>query len=326
VAAAYAWWCAWRVYPRLRDGAGDVRAELRRLLGFGGWYTVANAGVLLAGWSDRYVLGAFFAPRAVGFYSLAQQMQLVMSSLFTEASEVLFPAVSHRHGMGEESAARRLSLLAGWTSTSVFGPVAVSVALVGGDFLWLWISPEAAHEATVVLRLLCASSVVALAVVAPVFFALGTGRAYWQAPFSLTAGVAALVVSLLLVPSLGLRAVGIGVLTGAIVRWALFIPLWRTLFREDVRGRDFLLQVCAPPLASLALLGALLPIHDALPHWRSWPALLLEAVVAFAVASALQFAIGEALPGGPGRRRDVVSSFRPVAERAWRLLRGTEQR
>jgi hypothetical protein len=40
------------------------------------------------------------------------------------------------------------------------------------------------------------------------------------------------------------------------------------------------------------------------------------------VAAAVQIVIGELLPGGRERRRDVVASFRPVAARAYALLRG----
>jgi O-antigen/teichoic acid export membrane protein len=326
VAAGWASWRAARILPRLRSPPVSAPSELHRLLGFGGWYTVANIGVMLATWGDRYVLGAFFAPRTVGFYSLAQQMQQLMGSLFTEAGDVLFPAVSLRHGMGEIPSARRLALLAGWLLTTAFGPVAITVGALGGDFLHLWISPAAAQEAAGVLRLLCAASIVGLAAVAPVFFALGTGRSYWQAPFSLISGLSSVALSLALVPSLGLRGVGIGLLAGATIRWALFVPLWRSLFRPDVSVRDFLLHVCAPPLVSLALLAALVPAHDAVGHARGWLALTLEGAGVLALVSAVQLAVGEALPGGSERRRDVVGSFRPVLARAYALLRGGQPR
>jgi O-antigen/teichoic acid export membrane protein len=325
-AAAFAAWRAARLLPRRALSPAWDKAESRRLLGFGGWYTVANTGVILATWSDRYVLGTFLLPRAVGFYALAQQMQQLIGSLFSEAGDVLFPAVSMRHGMGEISFARRLALLAGWLLTTAFGPVAITVAVLGGDFLRLWISPVAGQEAAGVLRLLCAATIVALAAVAPVFFALGTGHSRWQAPFSLTAGVSALVVSIALVPTLGLKGVGIGLLAGASVRWALFVPLWRSLFRVDVRARDFFLHVCAPPLVSLALLAAFAHAHDAFPHASGWVVFFLEVIVLFSVAAVLQIAAGEVLPGGPRRRRDVVDSFKPVAVRAWRLFRSRNER
>jgi O-antigen/teichoic acid export membrane protein len=326
LAASFAWWRAARLIPRSGLALRWDGPELRRLLGFGGWYTVANTGVLLASWSDRYILGAWFAPRTVGFYSLAQQLQQLIGTTFTEAGDVLFPAVSLRHGMGEVSAARRLALLAGWLLTSVFGPVAITVGVLGGDFLQLWISPAAAQEAGGVLRLLCATSIVALAAVAPVFFALGTGRSYWQAPFSLTSGILSLVVSIALVPSMGIKGVGVGLFAGAALRWLLFVPLWRSLFRSGVSVRDFFLHVCAPPLLSLLLLGALAYLHDSVPHVPGWLVLFAEGAAVLAVAGAAQIGIGELLPGGGERRRDVVGSFRPVVVRAYSLLRGGASR
>lgn len=321
IAALFAFHRAAVVLPGIRQRPRWDAVETRRLLGFGVWQVTASVGVLLANWADRWILGGYFAPRVVGFYSLAHTLQQQAYSIFIEASDVLFPAVSHRHGMGQLSAARRLALLAGWLLTTAFGPAAISLGLVGGDFLRLWISPEAAHEATPVLRLLCAAGIAALPAVAPVTFAMGIGRSHWQAPFSWMAAVAAVGTSLALVPTLGLAGVGIGLLAGAIARWALLVVLWRSVFREDVSGRDFALCVWAPPVVSLALLAALVPLHDSVQHTPGWIALFGEATLVFSGVALLQVGLGEVLPGGRARRRNVVESFRPVAVRALDLLR-----
>lgn len=320
-AAAFAYARASAVLPGLRRRPSLDVAELRGLLSFGAWQTMANVGVLLANWSDRYILGAYFAPRAVGFYSLAQLLQQQLHAVFSEGSDVLFPAISHRQGMGDVAAARRLSLLAGWALTTAFGAAAVSLGVLGGDFLWLWVSPEAASEATPVLRLLCATGVAGLAAVAPVTYAMGTGRSYWQAPFSAVVGVASVITGIALVPTMGLRGVGIGLLAGAVARWGLLALLWRALFREDVTWRDFAVQVWAPPLASLVLLTGLLHLHDAVPHVPGWPGLLAETAIIVPTIALLQIGLGELTPGGRSRRRDVVASFRPVLERGLALLR-----
>ena len=110
------------------------------------------------------------------------------------------------------------------------------------------------------------------------------------------------------------------------MRWVLFVPLWHSLFRPDVRAREFFLHVCAPPLVSLVLLGTLASGHDAIAHAPGWIPFMLEGFAVLAVVSAVQLAVGEALPGGRERRRDVARSFRPVAIRAWELLRGREPR
>ncbi len=324
VAAAFAASRAAKLVPGIRVAPWDP-GELGRLLRFGLWQATANVGVVLANWSDRFVLGGFVVPRVVGFYALAQALQQQVYAVFIEASDVLFPAVSHRQGTGEISAARRLALLAGWLLTTAFGPAAIALGVLGGDFLRLWISVEAAEQATTVLRLLCATAIAGLAAVAPVSYALGMGRSYWQAPFSIVVGIASLGTSLALVPNLGIRGVGIGLLSGALVRWGLLPFLWRSLF-EDVTAREFFVNVLAPPLASLALLTGLSRVHDAVPHHPGWLAFLVETIAFVLLVAGLQVAIGEILPGGRHRRREVVGSFRPILDRALSLFGARGQR
>lgn len=312
VAAAFAWHRVRTVFPRFPGRLRWEGAELRRLLGFGSWQTTANVGVLLATWSDRYVLGAFFTPRIVGFYSLAQSLYQQLYSVFFDAGDVLLPAVSHRQGMGELSAARRLALLAGWTLTTAFGPAAVTLAVVGQDFVRLWISSEAADASALVLRLLCAGAIAGMAGVAPILFAMGSGRPHLPAPFTVVVGLVSAGMTLVLAPRMGLPGVGVAFLTANAVRWVFLLVLGRALFREDVSPGTFFLHVFAPPLLSLASLASLVMLHDALPHSPGWGGLALEVIGVFLAAAVLQVAAGEALPGGRARRRDVVESFRPV--------------
>jgi O-antigen/teichoic acid export membrane protein len=326
VAAAFAWHRVRRVFPRFPGGLRWEGAELRRLLAFGSWQTTANVGVLLATWSDRYVLGAFFAPRVVGFYSLAQSLYQQLYSVFFDAGDVLFPAVSHRQGMGELSSARRLALLAGWALTSAFGPAAVTLAVLGGDFVHVWISPEAADASRLVLRLLCAGAIASMAGVAPILFAMGTGRPQLPAPFTVVVGLVSAGISLVLVPRIGLAGIGIAFLAANAVRWGFLLVLGHALFREDVSPREFFLHVFAPPLVSLGSLASLVALHDASTHTPGWGRFALEVVAVFLAAAALQVVAGEALPGGAARRRDVVGSFRPIVATFLARVRGSAPR
>jgi O-antigen/teichoic acid export membrane protein len=209
--------------------------------------------------------------------------------------------------------------------TSAFGPVAVTLAIVGGDFLGLWISPEAAREATSVLRLLCAAGIGGLAGVAPIFFAMGTGRSHWQAPFSLVVGLVLTAGSVALVPHFGLRGIGLAFALAVAVRCGLVMLLWRALFRPDVSAVSFAIHIFAPASGALALLVAGVMAHDAIHHSPGWLALVVEGAAVFVTAALLQFGFGEALPNGRTRRRSVVESFRPVVVRAIERARGFER-
>lgn len=131
---------------------------------------------------------------------------------------------------------------------------------------------------------------------------------------------------MLLVPRMGLPGIGVAFLAANAVRWGFLLVLGRALFREDVSPGTFFLHVFAPPLLSLASLVSFVMMHDAIPHSAGWAGLTLEVAAVFLAAAALQLAVGEALPGGSARRRDVVGSFQPVVATFFARMRGLERR
>lgn len=292
---------------------GDARA-LRRSFSMGGWQSISSVGALLSGWSDRYVLGAVFLPATLGFYAVVQSLYSQLYGAFTELSEVLYPAVSHREGSGDLATARRLTLLAAWTITTAYGVCAAVLATVGPDFLHLWISPEVAREAGPTLRLLCVGGIIGMAAIPPFHYVLGLGRTRWHAASSILIGTIVLGSAVLLVPRMGLAGVGLGLIAGVLARWGFVAGIARVHFRDEPFGA-FALHVFAPPITSVLLLGAGVLAHDALAPPRTWIGLVAETIVAFAAIGLAQVAAGELLPGGPQRRRDVVSSIWAVVRR-----------
>jgi O-antigen/teichoic acid export membrane protein len=306
----------------LPEAAGPPRVDstsLRRMLGFWRWEVVGVAGGLLGGWSDRYILGAFLGPVTVGFYVVANILQTQLYALFLEAGEVLFPAVSHLEGRGELTAARRLALLVGWTLTSTYGAAAAVLAIIGGDFIHLWVSAEAAQAVTPTLRILCVSSILALTAVAPLYYTLGIGRTRWGAASGVLIGVTVVIVGLVLIPRFGLLGVGFGLLAGTFMRCFIVLLVWRVHFRHEVGVGPFAAQTWAPAAVAIATIAALSSVHDALRITPGWPAMIGEAIVFLLLAAGIQLAVAASLPGGRQRLRDVVGSFRPILA----SLRGT---
>ena len=302
----------------LPEGAGPPRLErtaLRRAVSFWRWEVVGVAGGLLTAWADRYLLGAYQGPATVGFYAVALVLHTHLCAAFVEMAEVLFPTVSHLEGAGDLPGARRLTVLVAWSLGSAFGVCAVVLAVVGGDFLRLWISPETAAAATLTLRLLCVSGIVAMSAVAPLYYSLGVGRTRWDATAGVLHGVTVLAFGLVLVPRYGILGVGYGLIGAAALRCLLVYFLWRAHFRAEYSLGRFAAHVWAPGAVSIAALVALAHAHDLLGRTPTWGWLVVEAVVTLAVAAAIQLAGSELLPGGRERRRDVVASFRPIVQR-----------
>lgn len=301
-----------KLLPELRRRPRWDRASFEHAMSFGSWHALAVGGNLLSSWSDRYVLGARFAPSAIGFYAVAHSLYFQLYTAFYELGEVLFPAVSHSHGAGDLGHARRLSLLVGWTITTAFGVAAATLAVLGGDFLRLWISPEAESTATALLRLLCVAGALSTAALAPSFYLLGVGRTRWHATSTLLSGAAALAVALALPARTGIEAVAWGLVAGGGVRLALTGFVWRAHFAPEITLREFAMHLWAPPIASVVLIALVPPAHDAIVHARSWIGLLGEIAITAIVVGSLQLAAGELLPGGGARRTAVIRSFAPL--------------
>jgi O-antigen/teichoic acid export membrane protein len=305
-------WAAMRLLPESAGLAWPHQDALRRSASFWRWEVVGVAGTLVTGWADRYILGAYFGPALVGYYAVASVLQAQLYGAFLEMGEVLFPTVSRLEGEGDLRSARRLSLLVGWTLAMGFGICAVVLAVIGGDFLRLWVSPEAAAAVTHTLRLLCVASILSITAIAPLYYTVGLGRIRWDAAAGVLLGATVVTLGLLLIPRYGLEGVGWGLIGGALVRCVLVLFIWRAHFRGQVDLAAFAAHAWAPALVSIALLLGLSSLHDLVAPRVSWPGLVVEGASTLGLAAAVQLGISELFPGGRSRRRDVAGSFRPV--------------
>lgn len=284
----------------------------RRCLTFGSWQAAAAVGGLVGGWSDRYILGARLSTAAVGVYAIAFSIYSAAYGAFHEMGEVLFPAVSQKQGAGHLSEARRTSLQAGWALSTVFAVTSATIATVGGDFISLWVSPEAARLGGPVLRLLSVAGILGLAITGPFFLCLGIGKVRLVALTSLAAGATVLGLCVALLPDAGLNGVGWAIIGGVAVQWLLLLKIARSMYAPDVRLGEFALHIFAPCWVGVAVLLSLAKLHDLLARPPSWPGLVVETVLFALLAAALQAAANEALPGGRQRRMLLRSLLVPL--------------
>lgn len=284
----------------------------RRGLTFGSWQAVAAAGGLVAGWSDRYIAGSLLSTAAVGVYAIAFSIYSAAYGAFHDMGEVLFPAASQNQGAGNLSEARRTSVQAGWALSTVFAVTASAIAAVGGDFISLWVSPEAAGMGGPVLRLLIVAGTLGVAITGPFFLCLGIGRVRPVALTSLASAAAVLGLGMALVPRLGLNGVAWAIIGGVAVQWVLLLNIARSVYAPEVRLGEFVLYIFTPSCVGVAVLCSVVELHDWLAGPPSWPGLFLETFLSAALAAALQAVANEALPGGRQRRMLFRSLLVPL--------------
>jgi O-antigen/teichoic acid export membrane protein len=309
-----------RLLPRLAILPSWDVESFRASMSFGAGQALAVAGNLIVAWSDRYVLGTRLAPVVIGSYAVAQTVYTHLYGAFYELGEMVFPAVSHRHGAGALGSARSLALLVGWTVTTGFGVVAVTIGVGARGLLQVWLSPEVSSVAAGVLRLLLAGGLFVVASLGPAFFVLGIGRTRLHALSTLLGGGVGVVTALLLLPTTGVEAVGWGLVSGGAARTLMTLLIWWVHFREEMGMGFFVAHAVMPPLIAAGLLAGLASLRDLMPPAGSWGTLLPELVATLLAVAGLQLAVDALVPGARQRRSSVVASVGGSFPRVARFL------
>ena len=123
-----------KAVPALRPNIGS-RSEIKAMLSFGGWTTVANViGPLMVYW-DRFAIGAIIGSAAVAIYvvpfNLVWQILIVPTSL----ASALFPRLAQEN----PSDAQRTSAQSIGAVAFFMTPAAILAVAVAPAFLMLWV-------------------------------------------------------------------------------------------------------------------------------------------------------------------------------------------
>lgn len=217
--------------PWLRPTPAAVsRRALRRLVGLGVQYLVAQLAGIGIFQSQPIIVTHVLGPKAVGIFSIAQRI-LTLPLMFVQLLVgPLMPAYGEARARGDWVwilATLRRSLL---YSVAIVVGVVVPLALVSQRLIRLWVGPELAPTTALVAAL--AGYVALAALVTPLSVLLyGIERVHGQARIAVINAVVTVLGTLWLTPRLGLPgtalAMGIGMLgvQGSLqlleLRWAL---------------------------------------------------------------------------------------------------------
>ena len=301
--AALAWIVLARgLLPGIAMAPSIDREAWGRAFRFGGWQALAQLGTLLANQVERFLLGIFLTPAAVGLYNVAQGLEQKIYSAVYKMSEVLFPLFST---LQSETPERRVGLLlrASWLLTALAVTLLAPLLPLAAPLLTTWIG-DSAVGAVPVLQALALAGILGCASNASFFFLLGSGETRGMAFLAGVTGLVTVVAALLLLPRYGLAVAGLSQAIAMVAQQAILTI--RLL--PGVLGRRL---AVGPALAAMysPVLGGLLVAFAAASlgatHLRGWTA-LAGAYLGLAAASALVIAgVGAMLPGADERRRDL---------------------
>lgn len=201
-----------RRYPRVRISLRDFnRTALRRIFSFSLYVLLLGAGTRLSFETDALVIGGVLGVSAIPAYAIANSLIVYLIDFIVGIAAVVSPMATTLVSSGRSTELKELYLK--WSKAALSLTIAAGAFLMvlGPRFIGWWIGPEYEETSGPVLQILMLSSFVFLparGVAWPIL--TGLGEVKIPAFAFLAAGVANLVLSLLLARPFGLVGVAIG--------------------------------------------------------------------------------------------------------------------
>jgi O-antigen/teichoic acid export membrane protein len=285
LAALVAYWIlAHRAVAGLRASPFRARrAELNRLVRFGGGVFSLRLVSTVYNQMDRAIVGIALGPRSVGLYEIANKINLSAATIASVSVSAVVPAAA---SLRREAALLRDMFVRGSCyATAASLPFAVAAFVFAKPLLLSWIGPSAAPAVTAA-RLFVAYEAMQVVNNVGSTMLYGLGRIRFPLIVNIAATLLNLVLSIALVQPLGFSGVIVGTLLANGLAWPLF--LWYYLRVFDCPLRSWLRRVVGPNLPGLVLqVGVSLVLYVAVgQHTRS----LVVAILLFGLSVAVSLA------------------------------------
>lgn len=235
-------------FPAVRVDLGLFdRAMVKAIFGFSAFVLLLNVASQLTFQSDAAVIGWLIGIDQIPYYAIGNSLVVNLMQFVLAIAGVVMPAAARFSAAGEYGELREIFLKWSKVAMSLTLLAGVFLIVAGPDFVAWWIGPSFREPTGRVLRILMWSSLVFLparGVALPML--MGIGRAKWPAITFLVAGVANVLLSVLLAKRYGLDGVAFGTALPNVVSAVVIVMLaCRAL---DVPLREYVGHVMLRPL------------------------------------------------------------------------------
>jgi O-antigen/teichoic acid export membrane protein len=308
------WWTR-RIAPELKFGWRYAnRTSVRRITSFSASLFAMQCGGRLQTKSDELVIAIFRPVDAITPYVLSRKLGEVAQLGAVQFLNVLMPLASELDARGDRRQLRALYIAASRVTLGITAPVAVVLMLLGGQVLAWWVGSAYARHADLV-AMLAASSLIGISQWPAAAILQGMSRHGVLAAASLGAGVANIVLSVLLLPVFGLLGVALGTfIPTTIGSLCVILPVSARIVDVPIRVvlRDVWIPGLLPGLAAAGVLW---------PSWHAPGSISLASLVGWTLLSAIVYAAAYLSMPATGMERQflsemVGSGFRRLRPRA----------
>jgi O-antigen/teichoic acid export membrane protein len=234
-----------------------------RLVRLSGWIAVGEASGFAIYRMDPVVVASVVSVPATGVYSVGQRLALGVDGLIRPTLTGFFPYAS-RLAASEDRGSMRAAMLTGTRLTlAVAGPVCLTVMILAGPMIHIWVGGGFASAAPVTVFLVAGIAIAAVA--RPGFHMLqAAGRQHATAKMSAFEAILNLSLSITLGLTFGLIGVAAATfIATTVTRVFLIVPYMCREF--GVSGRMFLGGVARahlPPIAATLAVGWLIRLEE----------------------------------------------------------------
>jgi O-antigen/teichoic acid export membrane protein len=249
-------WVARRVAPDLRiRWRGASLARMRVIASFSSSLFAIEAAGRLQTRTDEFVIALFRPLTAVTPYALARKLGEAAQLVAVQFLKVMMPLASELHAADQEPELRKLYIVASRVALGVATAAAVMLTVFSDAILTLWVGAEYAQYAPLVM-LLAIANLIGTSQWPAVEILLGIARHRVVAVTSLAAGIANVVLSVVLLPIFGLVGVALGTLIPtAIASLCVVMPFAMRMLGVSLGAavREIWMPALLPAMAAAAV-------------------------------------------------------------------------
>ncbi len=287
---------------RISASVADVKAILRSGSAI---FALQIAQVMSRQQTDRVVLGVFLGPAAVALYEIAAKLNSLISTFIGLTVSAVLPVAAELNAGEQHGALRSLFLRGTKIVATLAAPLVTILIAIAAPFIAAWCGPGYERAVPVAQVLLLSQVLLPLYQLGDQIL-IGKDKFRLWVPGGLTIAFANVILSIVLVKTLGLIGVAIGTLSAVVLEF----PWYAAVFGKEMN----------------------LPIGEWLRKtaWPMYPLLAVPAVIGFlggrtalggsiiglavvsAAAAALYWAIALFVGYSPVERADLIAIVRRV--------------
>lgn len=262
------------------------RKVFREVYAFGMWSSLIAMASRVLYDSDSILIGILLPAAAITHFAVANNLVRYLRQLALGFGNVFTPAASDLNARSERERLANLVIHGTRYAMSIILPAAIFVAVIGQEFLALWIGPRYAVESSAVLITLALSQAASMALFPAGAMLYGLNRHQYLAYILLVQAIFKVSLTTILLPSYGVLGAAIGTAIPELVASIVVVPL--LIVRcVGLSIRRYFHEAFLPPIACVMPAALVMFALKMVIAPESWMLLIVEIMVGLSLYGVL---------------------------------------